>query len=329
TYLPEIPFIIDEATFVNSILKQIKCEVRFENGTEMPIEHREKLNPLFSYGFLPVGDWELILRLFEDVLENINTSRLVYDYLAYEEEGTFAIGHIGTSADGEVGWKGTLIMAIGIPFFVEQYENWTLEDGSEETYQLGIYSGPSDMEWAVEIGDEFEFTIRHASTSGHYYFPETVELPLNNTQVVFEITYLPAIPLVMDNNTFVSSIISRIKCAVRFSNGTDIPSEYQEVLNSLFSHCLLPIGDWKYIESLFGYEPTDLPLYSLIYDYQAYEKNGRFIISNIGSSYHGSKGWSGAVNMTTGSPIYVVDFSWSYYGDGSSNYDRLLLVSVT
>ncbi len=185
----------------------------------------------------------------------------------------------------------------------------------------------SELYWAVEIGDEFEYSVFHMSSTSEHGVANISYLQLNRSLVVFEITSLPEIPLVMDETTYIDSIIDQIKCEVRFENGSDIPAEFRNDCILLFSHYLLPVGDWDYTDSLFDYDPS-YNIGETVYDYLGYQGDGVFIIGHIGSEHHGSEGWKGNVNMTSGVPSYFIYSSGYMWGDGTSTSFRLSFSST-
>jgi hypothetical protein len=189
----------------------------------------------------------------------------------------------------------------------------------------------TDLAWDVQAGDEFHYQIRYMyQTYNLGYIPDEVAIwlrPLNNSQIIFEITDLPIIPLLMTSTGFADLIISYNKCEVRFENGSDIADNHRNLLNSLFSNCLLPIGDWNYLDGLYPDTHPTSSLYDLNRCHKSYFSDDDFFIGNTGSSHHGSAGWNGLVNTTNGVPQSIRQYEGWYWGDGTS-YSYSLLLSL-
>ncbi|MHA2230423.1 MAG: hypothetical protein ACXADL_10020 [Candidatus Thorarchaeota archaeon] len=186
----------------------------------------------------------------------------------------------------------------------------------------------TELEWSVQIGDEFQYRIEYYyENETHGDYTEEVKLwlmPLNNSLIVFEVSNLPSIPILMNADGFVSAIIEQDKCEVRFANGSEVSEVYSNVLTFLFSRCLLPTGDWNYLDGLFTDRSNIETLYELVYNYHSYIADDTFCVDHIGRSHHDYKGWSGSVNMTTGIPIAIRQFSYSTMAWAGFRYDLLL-----
>lgn len=189
----------------------------------------------------------------------------------------------------------------------------------------------SELNWSVDTGDEVIYNLVY-STANSYLDPSNETLafwlePLNNTQVIFEITYLPEIPQFLNAIEFIDLVLNQTKSVVRFLNGSEIPTEYHEILNPLLSRCLLPIGDWIYIDRLYIDNPTPSTVYELEYTYLSSFEENHFKIGNAGLSQHGNEGWYGRINMTTGLPITVRQYSrWHFGFSPSYGYDFSLVM---
>lgn len=192
---------------------------------------------------------------------------------------------------------------------------------------LGCLS--ADLRWGVKAGMEFSYRIEYryqnqTDYNVHHHVALRL-LPLNNTEVVFKVARLPWIPIALSADEF-ASLIEQTKCSVRFANGSAVAEDYSEVLISLFSSCLLPVGDWTYLDELFV---DRIHLMEQNYIYVSRIEGKSFIIGNIRKTYHEKAGWSGFVNMSTGVPISIRQHLHRLMDDGSSYQYSLYLQQDT
>jgi hypothetical protein len=110
--------------------------------------------------------------------------------------------------------------------------------------------------WAIEEGDVFlyDVSVKGNITTGTTTLPAHF-LPLNNTRLSVEIISLPNVSITFYSGDFVEDIVEYVKTNTTFSNGTNIPTQFYFAINSYMSRCILPIGGWGHLDSLF---PNDI-----------------------------------------------------------------------
>lgn len=167
-----------------------------------------------------------------------------------------------------------------------------------------MYSGY--LQWGVEEGDKFSYSIEAAAGYyvGNYEHPC---IELNNTIVVFEITNLPAIPLFCNREIFCESIVDTPKASVAFENGSNLDSDSANVLTTLFSNSLLPIGDWSLIDG-FYYDQARGGLGVPVQDpwFSRFE-GSTFLFGEIHITCTGAPGWEAEISLEDGIPAMIRD----------------------
>ena len=177
--------------------------------------------------------------------------------------------------------------------------------------------------WAISVDDEFvyEVSVTGNSTLGSQIIPPPFE-PMNNTRIIVEITSLPNLTLMYYAHIFLQEVVEYPKTYSRFEDGSIIPSEFRNAINSHTSQSMLPVGAWIHLDSLFPDQINRaLP-------------NHRAFLSRMGSdsfvfgfwsngTYSRSE-WYGIVDMDTGVPS-VLSFSvWTVGQPWSHNYNVLM-----
>jgi hypothetical protein len=184
---------------------------------------------------------------------------------------------------------------------------------------------PLDLEWGVNIGDEFVFSVDAAfQRSGSISMnedrrKENASKLLDLTRIRATIINLPSIPIVSDSNSFFETIILANKVCCTFDNGTAIPAEFEGYLYTLISMSILPIGSWEYLDRLYpntyerlqGNDPPEL----FDKDYTITIMEERFFYLGIfdpllnwpNAGEISREGW---LNMTTGFPQITSFRDW-------------------
>jgi hypothetical protein len=177
--------------------------------------------------------------------------------------------------------------------------------------------------WEIDVGDEFVYDVLVTgnSTMGSQVVPPPFE-PMNNTRIIVEIASLPNLTLMYYAHVFRHEVIDHPKTSSRFDDGSTIPFEFYNAINSHASQSILPAGAWAHLDSLFPDQVNRaLP-------------NHREFISRMGSdsfffgywsngTYNKSE-WYGIIDLETGVPS-VLSFSvWTEGQPWSHNYNVLL-----
>jgi len=111
-----------------------------------------------------------------------------------------------------------------------------------------------EFEWAVGIGDSFNFEI--IVTGGSYTDWNDPGSPppfseFNESIIHAEVIYLPRNTTSLDNATILSEIILPIKFQCSFANGSPIPEPVNRKMTELLSWSLLPIGRSELLNACF------------------------------------------------------------------------------
>lgn len=165
-------------------------------------------------------------------------------------------------------------------------------------------------DWFIEVGDELDFSIE---IRGYDVYPPTL-VELNNIEIKANITSLPNLSLFFTAGTFISGVVDVIKVSCTFSNGSEIDEAYEDVLNSLISRSILPIGFWEQIDFLYADDYDHYYVgFGPIWTWVSRVESDLFFFAHQSKEYHGSEGWKTHVNMTTGLPVDIElyeDFRW-------------------
>ena len=188
----------------------------------------------------------------------------------------------------------------------------------------------SSLRWSVNEGDEFVylFVIRGYRTSidpensSNMILGPPFLAPMNNTRVRFNVTSLPALPLVINGDIFAEEVLNYPKTECRFENGSEIPSIFRDYINRLLCQCPLPVGDWPLLDSLYPNETEMAYHYPGVYLSRTYADS--FYIEYLLYPFDTIMRWSGNVSLTTGIPIVAVS---KYYAADTYRNVRLILVT--
>jgi len=173
-----------------------------------------------------------------------------------------------------------------------------------------------DLYWHVEINDTLQFEIKsHGNSSLGVLSPSDVNeiLNLNGSIILARVTSLPLLEGLLDSNGFLAHIVLDTKVNCTFLNGTDFSNEIETILSSSISGCILPLGSWSAIESLF---PQDVPSWRPNEEHLATRlSDDHFNIEWVWfGTFDSSGGWFGDVSLTTGIPNQIL---WCYTHSGS------------
>ena len=109
-----------------------------------------------------------------------------------------------------------------------------------------------EMEWDITIGSMLTYKITCTnSTPLDPTWSQYRMIPLNGTEVVLEVTYLPPIPRVVTSSNFQETVIDSTKVECSYKNGSSLPLEYSSHLNKLISGSLLPVNGSSLLDQLF------------------------------------------------------------------------------
>ena len=180
----------------------------------------------------------------------------------------------------------------------------------------------TELYWEVEVGDTLQYEIRNWGVYNPLQQAYLDVYLMNNTSILATITVLPSISEISNIQSFTSDLIHKIKVNCAFTNGSQLNDTQNSTLCSIISGCILPLGAWSMIDSLF---PDELGGWSPGSKYDSAKLfEDHFTISYMWcGSIDASGGWSGNVSLTTGVPFSI---RWSYNHGGSSIGIQLSLI---
>jgi hypothetical protein len=188
----------------------------------------------------------------------------------------------------------------------------------------------SSLSWGVNEGDGFVYLVvirGHGGSRNPEGGPHILEppflAPMNNTRVRFNITSLPSLPLLVDGDIFAEEVLNYSKTECRFENGSEISSMFRDYINRLLYRCLLPVGDWPLLDSLYPNE-TENAFYPGVYLSRTHADS--FYIGYLLWPGDAIISWGGNVSLTTGIPIVAEEVS-DYPSVGTYLDNRLILVT--
>jgi len=187
----------------------------------------------------------------------------------------------------------------------------------------------SSLSWGVNEGDELVYLVAirghrgsiDPENSSNWILEPPYLTPMNNTRIRFNLTSLPSLPLLVNDDIFAEEVLNYPKTECRFENGSEIPSMFRDYINRLLYRCLLPVGDWPLLDSLYPNE-TEMAFYPRVYLSRTYADS--FYIGYLLYGTDTISRWSGNVSFTTGIPIVTV---FKYYSADTYLDERLILVT--
>ncbi|MFX1483174.1 MAG: hypothetical protein ACFFCP_08295 [Promethearchaeota archaeon] len=177
---------------------------------------------------------------------------------------------------------------------------------TEYTRQSITYS------WAVEVGTElvYDISVVGNTSTGTQVLPPPFE-PMNNTRIIVEINSLPNLTLYFYDTQFIQNVVEYPKTNSSLDDGSPIPAEYYFAINSRVSKCILPVGAWGHLDSLFpnhvNRKITDQESYISISGVDSFIFG--YWINNTSSTSE----WHGTLDLSTGIPT---EFSFSIWSEG-------------
>jgi hypothetical protein len=166
----------------------------------------------------------------------------------------------------------------------------------------------SNFYWGIEEGANFKYIVRvygyrtfvDPENTSHIYYEPPVFVPMNNSVIIMNISNLPSIPTFVNENTFAELVIECAKVTCQLDNGSTIPLNFKDRLNRLLSHCIVPIGDWDTLDSMYPDE-VENPFTPGKYISRKYL--GYFEIGHILWTGFGEENWIGNVSLSSGIPF--------------------------
>ena len=177
--------------------------------------------------------------------------------------------------------------------------------------------------WAINVDDEFVYdvSVTGNATMGSQILPPLFE-PMNNTRIIVEITSLPNLTLMYYAHVFLHEVIEYPKTYSRFEDGSTIPSEFRNAINSHASWSILPVGAWVHLDSLF---PDQIN--SALPNHEAFLSrmgSDSFFFGYWANRTYSRSEWYGIIDLETGVPS-VLSFSvWTEGQPWNQNYNVLM-----
>lgn len=182
-------------------------------------------------------------------------------------------------------------------------------------------------EWEVEIGDDFLYDITitgYYSISGVVYPPPFADM--NNSLILSTIVSLPNITIFMMVKDFGRLVVSPLKTSSVLGNGSEIPIQHYEQINSLVSRCILPIGDWQVLDLYLPdvVSPTNDSLGTGSYTGVDLGEVFRIGFTRLRTQY--GSGWFGHVEKTSGVPQNMTLWAWNDIEPYTYSYNLTLVL---
>jgi len=174
---------------------------------------------------------------------------------------------------------------------------------TEDLYQSMIFS------WKIEKETVLVYDVRVTGSvsSGNTTLPLSFA-QMNNTRISATIVSLPNVSIIFYASDFLENVVDRLKTHSRFANGTDIPVEFGNPINTHISHCILPTGGWRHLDWFF---PNHIDSPSSEHEsYLSVFQQNLFYFGYSSNQTTEAEQWYGIVNLDTGIP-QVVSF-WIY-----------------
>lgn len=159
-----------------------------------------------------------------------------------------------------------------------------------------------DFEWGIQIGDMFRYEV---TIHGEYPQMGSISLEtfnrillLEGTTIVANVTQLPTLVGITNSSTFFAVVTSVSKVVCSFDNGSEIDGDLVTKIASAISGCILPIGGWPFVDSIYQDKPLEL-----YYDLRSsclYSDHLYFGCASM--VYDSYEGWSGNVSLSNGAP---------------------------
>jgi hypothetical protein len=187
-----------------------------------------------------------------------------------------------------------------------------------------------DLEWAIKEDQEYKYMVKvygyrciiDPENISQISYDPPFYTPMNNTKIIMNISSLPSTPLPANKDAFAERVIEYMKTACRFENESAIPLVFHDRINQILSHCLLPIGNWEYLDSLYPNE-IENPFFPGVYISKKCSEH--FEIGHILWTGYGEENWYGNVSLTLGIPISAESFVDSV-DTGARTRIRLILI---
>lgn len=168
-------------------------------------------------------------------------------------------------------------------------------------------------EWVIAVDDTYQFSIESWGEYNYGNYNESATdwlLSLNGTVINVTITYLPTLDFPVIKTSFENKIVIVQKVSCIFSNGSEIPTTWLELMTESISGCILPVGSWQTLDA---YYPTYKQLADAPFSSEGpYFSELRSESFQFGKSKWGlddTERWNGTISLDTGFPSLI---SWRY-----------------
>jgi len=193
--------------------------------------------------------------------------------------------------------------------------------------QPSTWQPSASLRWGVDVGDEFAYrvvvighrVVQDPLNQSNVTYGPSFYAPMNNTVVRAAVADLPALAAWYSSSSFANEVISQTKVNCTFENGTPIQEEFRSVIAAIVSNCILPVGDWPFLDSLFSDSPTD----AFFTGYLSRAHTNCFSISHRAWFVDGLFLWTGNVSLTVGMPMIAEDMTDT---PSTGAYDLIRLV---
>ena len=167
--------------------------------------------------------------------------------------------------------------------------------------------------WVIAVDDTYQFEIESWGELNYGKYNESQVdglLSLNDTVINVTITYLPTLDFRIIKTSFENKIVVVQKISCIFSNGSEIPTTWVELISESISGCILPVGSWQTLDT---YYPTYMQLARAPFSSEGfYFSELRSESFQFGKSRRGmddNERWNGTISLDSGFPSLI---SWRY-----------------
>ena len=158
--------------------------------------------------------------------------------------------------------------------------------------------------WAIDVGEEFVFDIvvMGNTSTGTTVLPPPYAI-MNNTRISVEVISLPNVSTILYSGPFIETVVDHLKTNASFVNGTEIPVQYYDGINSLVSDCLLPVGGWIHLDAFFPNQ-LERPIMNRE-SYLSAHMRSFFFFGYKSNTTNYELEWHGLIDLATGIPNTV------------------------
>ena len=125
--LPPVNWITGAESFLTSVVRAIKVNCSFVNGTAIPSRVNDIVSEIISGCLLPIGDWSVLDSFYEDEIAPWEPSQEYYAAKLLEDRFVFEWMSYG-DFDSREDWIGEVALENGVPYKIVWHYNHSMAD---------------------------------------------------------------------------------------------------------------------------------------------------------------------------------------------------------